>query len=166
MWSLLRFWHVESLDTVIEHPRGISFTRTSYIAAPSRWRELPIPELVSRLEQLLIAAYNRRNYTLRDTDDPARMVPFVFDFEWVEHDDAPAMLGAVPEPWVLPNANAHPDLVMRGLSEIDARRRVTRPGLHARPYANAFEAIRIDEDDSWHLVRSADRAAMFASRFG
>jgi hypothetical protein len=168
MWSLLRIWHIEALESVIGDPKGVSFTRTSYVAAPARWRNLSQPELAGRIEQLLNAAYERRNWlTTQQSGDPVGLEPFVFYFEWVERDSIPAAPGVVVEPWVLPRANAHPDLVARAFAEIDARVQAARPGIDARAYADAFYVFRIDEDDSWHFIRSRSRKAetLFAERF-
>ena len=40
VWALLRLWHVEFLESVIDRPNAVSFTRTSYVTAPERWRQL------------------------------------------------------------------------------------------------------------------------------
>ncbi len=147
LWALLRLWHVESLELVIDHPNAVSFTRTSYITTPERWRQLTQSELLARIEQLLNASYNRRNYLTAQSGDTTRMVPFVFYFEWVERGDSPGLADAISKPWVLPKANAHQDLINRAFDEIDAKLRVSRPGIDSRAYRDAFSVFRIDEDE-------------------
>jgi hypothetical protein len=166
MWSLLRIWHAEAIESVIQHPQGVHFLRTSYLTAPEQWRNLPQPELVNRVEQLLNASYRRRNWSTAQSDDPTPMVPFAFYFEWVDLDDSPAITDTRVAPWVLPNANAHPNLVENAIADIDARLQTVRPGINARAYSEAFSVFRIDPDDTWHLIDDRDRAALFADRFG
>jgi hypothetical protein len=165
MWSLLRLWHVEALESVIENPQGVIFTRTSYLTAPARWRELPTDVLASRLEQLLIAAYRRRAATLAGSGDDTRMLWFGFYFEWVDRDDTAGDPATHCDLWIFPAAYAHPNLVARAHEEVDAHLHADRPGIARRCYASAFEVFRIDDNDSWHLVRHEDREALFATRF-
>jgi hypothetical protein len=164
MWCLLRLWHVESLESVIEHPQGIIFTRTSYLTAPARWRELSVPVLASRLEQLLDAAYKARAHTLAGSGDDTQMLWFGFYYEWVDHGVAVADSTLRSDLWTQPRAGAHPSLVAKAHDEVDAALHADRPGIAGRCYATAFEAFRIDEDDSWHLVGFNDRAGLFAER--
>ena len=122
MWSLLRLWHVESLESVIEHPEGVIFTRTSYVTAPKRWRELPTEVLTARLEQLLNAAYRVRAGTLAGSGDDTQMLWFGFYFEWVDEGSAPADPDHRSSLWTLPRANAHPNLVAKAHEEVDLPR--------------------------------------------
>ena len=165
MWALLRLWHVECLDTVIDQPTAYSFTRESYISAPAAWRELPIAQLLARIEQLLIAHYNQRAATSMTADDRARQEPFAYWFEWVERADHPGDPEAQANPYILPKAGAHPAVVEAAVAELTKRLRAPRKGIDAKCYDDAFTAIRIDENDSWHLVKYADRAPLFAARY-
>jgi hypothetical protein len=166
MWALLRVWHVECLDTVIEQATAYSFTRESYVSAPQAWRELPHKQLLARIEQLLIAHYDHRARTSMTETDRARQVPFAYFFEWVERADHPADPTAQADPFVLPQARAHPALVEAAIIELTTRLRAKRKGIDSKCYDDAFTAIRIDENDTWHLVKFADRAPLFAARYG
>jgi hypothetical protein len=150
---------------VIHHPRVRTFLRTSYVSAPRAWTSFSTEELVGRIEQLLTAHYRVRAASLQGSDDLAQVIPFSFDFEWVAREEMPAQPDFESLPWMLPCAAAHPHLFAIADREMDATRRVARPGIDARGYRDAFAVFRIDEDDTWHLVRHYKRAAMFVARY-
>ena len=163
-WALLRVWHFEAMNSVIANPDVAHFTRTSYLTAPSRWRELPLPALASRVEQVLVASYKQRAAQLRTPDDPASLVPFAFFFEWVDRDDIPANPAAQGDPFLYPCVAANPALGDIAYRDLDAIIKAARPGIASRCYDDAFSAFRIDENDSWHLVPYRDREALFEER--
>ncbi|MBA3397390.1 MAG: hypothetical protein H0T89_32490 [Deltaproteobacteria bacterium] len=164
-WQLLRVWHLEAMECVIDNPMLVSFTRTSYVSAPASWCQLAQPQLVARIEQLLGAHYRVRAETLRTPEVDERMMPFAFDFEWVGAGDQPANPGARADPWLLPCTSANARLVELASQELDAKLQAARWGIDSRCYADAFEVFRIDDDDAWHIIDWDDRAAMFAARY-
>lgn len=163
-WALLRVWHLEAMETVIEHPAVCHFVRTSYVSVPTRWHALPLAEVARRVEMLLLAHYRIRAATLWTPEVDERMQPFAFDFEWVARADMPAQPVAEGAPWLFPVAQVNPHLEDLAFEELSARREAARPGIASRCYDDAFAAVRVDVDDTWHMVRHADRAAMFAAR--
>lgn len=164
-WVLLRIWHLEAMETVIEHPQLVHFTRTSYLSAPARWRDLPLPQLAARVEQVLAASYKQRAAQLRTQDDSASLVPFAYFFEWVDRDDIPANPEAQSDPFLYPCAKTNPVLPEIAIRDLDKIVQEPRAGIASRCYASGFSAFRIDEDDTWHLVRHADREPMFRERY-
>ena len=164
-WALLRLWHLEAMETVIADPGLVHFTRTSYLSAPIRWRALPMPELASRVEQVLAASYKLRGWELRTPDDPWSLVPFAFYFEWVDREDIPANPDATSDPFMYPCADANPVLSDLAIRDLDKILQDRRPGIAARCYQNAFSTFRIDEDDTWHLVDYGESEALFRTRY-
>ena len=168
-WELLRLWHSEALDSAVHDPRAVTFTRTSYVSAPSWWRSFSTEELVGRLEQLLLAHYRVRAASLQSTGqgtgDLAQVIPFGFDYEWVTRADMPAQPDFEAVPWMFPCALTHRHLFEIADREMDLARRVDRRGIDAQCYRGAFAVFRIDEDDTWHIIRHYKRAAMFAARY-
>ena len=168
MHSLLRVYHAEALGSVIDNPKAAFFLRTSYVTAPPAWPELAREALANRVEQLLNAAYARRNWSMAQSDDPAPMLPFLFDFEWVGRapslplDDDDSEGG----PLILPGAGAHSAVIEGAIDELLGILDAERPGIDARCYDRAFEVFRIDDDGSWHLIRHEDRSALFNGLFG
>jgi hypothetical protein len=163
-WALLRVWHCEAMESVIDRDDPIHFTRTSYLSAPARWSGLPTKELARRVEIVLNASYKRRAWELRTAEDTNSLVPFAFYFEWVDRDDVGADPLASVAPFLYPCTVANPRLAEIAFRDLDALAQAARPGLASRCYAGAFSAFRIDVDDTWHLVRHDDRAALFAAR--
>lgn len=153
------------MSCVIDHPQAYTFTRTSYVSAPSFWREMSPVTLAGRIEQLLVAHYRIRAATLDTPPNGDRMLPFAFDFEWVE-DGPTSEADEDAAPWLLPVARANEHLTETAYRELDGIRRVPRPGIAARCYEDAFTVFRIDEDDTWHHLRAHDRERMFEARYG
>jgi len=153
------------MECVIESPALASFARTSYISTPTCWRDLPPRQVATRIEHLLHAHYRIRAATLRTPEVDERMVPFAFDFEWTTRADIPATPGVRSDPWMFPYANRNPRLSEIASNELDARLQGARPGIESRCYRDAFEAFRVDEDDSWHIIDWRERASLFASRY-
>jgi hypothetical protein len=164
-WELLRLWHFEALDSLIHDPKAVTFTRTSYVSAPRRWKVFAVEELVGRLEQLLLAHYRIRTASLQGSGDVAQVVPFGFDYEWVTRADMPAQPEFEAMPWMFPCATTHLHLFDIADRDMDMARRVDRLGIDSQCYRGAFAVFRIDEDDTWHIVRHYRRAAMFAARY-
>jgi hypothetical protein len=164
-WQLLRTWHLEAMECVIDSPTPATFTRTTYLSVPASWRSFTSRQLAARIEQALNAHYRIRWATLRTAEVDERIIPFAFDFEWVSRADLPAVPNARSDPWTFPCAKDTQGLAEIAWREIDAKLQSVRPGIDARCYADAFEVFRVDEDDSWHIVDWNDRAAMFAARY-
>jgi hypothetical protein len=166
--SLLRVYHAEALGSVIGEPMAAVFLRTSYVTTPSAWQELARDVLANRVEQLLNAAYARRNWSMAQSDDPTPMLPFLFDFEWVGRAPSPPLDDDDSErgPLILPGAGAHAAVIEGAIDELLRILDAERPGIDARCYDRAFEVFRIDDDDSWHLIRHEDRSALFTGLFG
>ena len=165
-WVLLRVWHLETMESVVTSADPMHFTRTSYLSAPARWRDLPFAVLANRVEQVLLADYRRRAAQLRTDDDSDSLVPFSFYFEWVEDRDVAANPAAQLDPFMFPCAHDNPALAEIAVREVDVLVRSSRPGLANGCYVAAFSGYRIDEDDSWHIVGIRERQAMFESRHG
>lgn len=163
-WQLMRVWHCEALDIVVGHSEGVHFTRTSYISTPPYWRKFPDKELSSRIEQLMNAAYRRRNASMRTDYDRSEMRCFAFYFEWVERDDVAANPDALSQPWLLPLAAAHPDVTQRGIEDIDKKVQAARRGTVNRGYEDAFHYFEIDAMDVWHIVDGNDQKARLDAR--
>ena len=163
-WALLRVWHAEAMESVMRDPGGYVFSRTSFAAAPARWREIPPSELSRRVELLLDAHYVKRNATMVTPEDPNRMMLLAFAFEWVDHTTNPARPGGGPDPYVFAKT-AHPAVIDRACAEVTTLADGVLEGLDAKVWTSAFGVWRID-DDTWHLIKHQERAAMFAERFG
>lgn len=157
-WPLLRLWH---LETTADRPRGPTVTRTSYVSTPPLWRTFPAAELARRVEQILDAHYQTRAAVLASPWDGARMLPFAYDFEWVEHGPNPA--DPTPsEPWMFQLATR--ELAEIAFRAIDELRSAPRPGIAGRCYEDAFALFRVDDNDTWRVIRSIERPALFAAR--
>jgi hypothetical protein len=164
-WVLLRIWHLEAMETAVAEQMPSHFTRTSYLSAPTRWRELPVRDLAARIEQVLAASYKRRAWQLRTPEDPWSLVPFAFYFEWVGDTDTPANPSATSDPFIYPCANANPVLAQIAARDLDQLVQAARTGISSRCYEDRFSTFRIDEDDTWHLVPARESAALFQARY-
>ncbi|HEY4055585.1 MAG TPA: hypothetical protein VGM39_03215 [Kofleriaceae bacterium] len=157
-WELIRLWHFEMMEVVIDSPSGVHFVRTTYVSTPARWKDLAVPEIAARLEQLLDVHYRHRWHTMTIPGEPVeRILPFGFDYEWVTRDDMPPRDSVAP--FIFPVGRANPYLhktIIDGMFEIVSK---PRPGIAAECLLQAFDAFRIDADDSWHMLDTRDRRA-------
>lgn len=170
-WQLVRVWHVETLDSVAHHPIAPRFLRTSYCLAPSTWKKLDDLALRDRLLYALDLSYRFRNYQSAKSGDKAEMIWVAVAFELVDKIAmAPYVDGDEDEDFervtVRVDRNIHPDVTDAAVSQVIATWYAARPGMDAKPWTDAFTTFRFDEDDTCHLVKSRDRAALFEASFG
>jgi hypothetical protein len=157
-WRLLRIWHVEAIESVTHHPNAAMFSRTSYCLAPNRWEDFEPSELLRRVEFLLEAHYRRRNYQTAQTGDPVGMLWIAYAFEWVARSEMPANTSDnVDEDIWVTSRPVDEELVMRAITQIEAKWRQPRPGIDSRPWSDGFGLFGIEADgETWKLLRSRD----------
>lgn len=170
-WQLVRVWHVETLDTVAHHPNAPRFLRTSYGAVPATWKKLDDVAVRDRVRYALELSYRSRNYQSAKSGDKAAMIWVAISFELVDKIAmAPHIAGDEDEDLervtVRVDRCIHPEVIGAAVSQVVATWYAARPGLDAMPWTEAFSTFRFDEDDTCHLVKARERAALFGATCG
>jgi hypothetical protein len=169
--QLVRIWHVETLDTVAAHSNAVRFLRTSYCVVPFAWKKLDALAVRDRVLYALQLSYRFRNHQSAKSGDEAEMLWVAVAFEFVDKlEMAPTIDGDEDEDHervtVRTDLDIHPDVIDAAVSQVIATWYAARPGLDAKPWTDAFSTFRYDDDDTCHLVKFRERAALFDASFG